>query len=191
MNKNYLKCHYLIEGNYKVSKGEKVGIYNVNEIFENEDLLLARETALSRFNELVFKILDDNSILYKSVEDAYSKMKISFVNPVIVKLSESPKRNLIYTSEKQFLTLSFVVDCTVNIGEPKREISSTIKYIIFGISTSLFITDYIEALLSEKAIYKYIGQDTGNEICTKKLSLDLDTVVEVEILKTEVEGILL
>ena len=191
MNKNNLTCYYLLEATYKTSDNNKIKINEISEEFRNDNLLQARKAAFKRFNELVFEILDGNSIHYESEQEAYSKLKCDFLNPIILKLEPSPKRLLPFTSQKQFLTLSYIVEYKINVGEPRREIFSKSSYTIFGISTTMFITDYIDALLREKAFYKYFGYDAGNEICKKKLRLDLDTEVDVEILETELEYILL
>jgi hypothetical protein len=181
MNKNNLSCYYLLEATFKTLDNNKIKINELSEEFRNEILLQARKTAFTRFNELVFEILDGNSINFESGKDAYSKLQRNFLNPIILKQQPSPKRLLPFTSQKQFLTLSFIFEYKTNVGDPKQEIFSKNSYTIFGIRTSLFITDYIDALMREKALYKYFGFDTGNEICKKKLKLDSVTQIEVDI----------
>lgn len=190
MKKNSITSYYLLEATYKTSENSKITINEISEEFRDDNLLQARRAAFNRFNELVYKILDGNSIRYESSPDAYSKLLCNFLNPIILEQQPTPKRLLAFISQKQFITLSFILECKVNVGEPKREIFSTNKYTIYGISTSLSITDYLDALLREKGLYNYVGYDAENTICKKKIQLDSEKEVEVNILEVDVERIL-
>jgi hypothetical protein len=190
MKKNQLNCYYTIEGIYKVSKGSKLGIYNINEVLTNKHLIVARAKAFKQFGDIVNSILNDNSIEYESEQDAYRKLHIWFLKTILTQNSDSVKQKSKFTAQQQYLSINLIVECRVNIGEPRKEVFSSHKYTIYGIKAGHNILEYCENLFQERGVYNFHRIDISKYDSITSIPADTAILIDYKMLKTDL-GLLL